>query len=86
MARYLTFVNFRSGPSAPSGYGAPAGHAPLGGGGGGGGAPPAGWRPNIPVGGPRTPKVGRAGEARTLPAISGTARIPVCSGCGTAIR
>ena len=51
-------------------------------------APAAGggtWRPNVPTG-PRQMKVGRSGEARNMPATGGAGRIPVCQGCGTAIR
>jgi len=31
-------------------------------------------------------RVGKAGEAMSLPAVFGGARIPLCSACGTAIR
>lgn len=43
------------------------------------------WQPQIPTG-PRKMRVGKAGEAKSLPAVFGGARIPLCSACGTAIR
>jgi len=46
---------------------------------------PGAWQPQIPTG-PRKMRVGKAGEAMSLPAVFGGARIPLCSGCGTAIR
>jgi hypothetical protein len=46
---------------------------------------PVAWQPQIPVG-PRTMRVAKAGEAKSLPAVIGGVRIPVCSGCGIAIR
>lgn len=46
---------------------------------------PAAWQPQIPTG-PRKMRVGKAGEAKSLPAVFGGARIPLCSACGTAIR
>jgi len=46
---------------------------------------PGAWQPQIPTG-PRKMRVGKAGEAKSLPAVFGGARIPLCSACGTAIR
>jgi len=46
---------------------------------------PGAWQPQIPTG-PRKMRVGKAGEAKSLPAVFGGARIPLCSDCGTAIR
>jgi len=46
---------------------------------------PGQWQPQVPTG-PRKMRVAQAGEAKSLPPISGGARIPVCNGCGTAIR
>ena len=43
------------------------------------------WQPQIPTG-PRHMRVGKPGEAKSLPAVFGGARIPLCSACGTAIR
>lgn len=45
----------------------------------------AAWSPQVPTG-PRKMKVGKAGDARTLPATVGTARIPICNQCTAAIR
>jgi hypothetical protein len=46
---------------------------------------PVAWQPPVPTG-PRKMRVGKAGEARSLPAAVGGVRIPVCSSCGIAIR
>ena len=46
---------------------------------------PGAWQPQIPTG-PRKMRVGKAGEAKSLPAVFGGARIPLCSACGTAVR
>ena len=46
---------------------------------------PGAWQPQIPTG-PRKMRVGKAGEAKSLPAVFGGARIPLCNACGTAIR
>jgi len=46
---------------------------------------PGAWQPQIPTG-PRKMRVGKVGEAKSLPAVFGGARIPLCSACGTAIR
>lgn len=46
---------------------------------------PGAWQPQIPTG-PRKMRVGKPGEAKSLPAVFGGARIPLCSACGTAIR
>jgi len=46
---------------------------------------PGTWQPQIPTG-PRKMRVGKVGEAKSLPAVFGGARIPLCSACGTAIR
>jgi len=46
---------------------------------------PGQWQPQVPTG-PRKMRVAKAGEAKSLPASTGGVRIPICSGCGTAIR
>ena len=72
-------------PSGPGGGSAgappaaPAAPAPAVGGGGAGK-----WQPKIPTG-PRTMKVGKRGDARSMPAAGGS-RVPVCNSCNISIR
>lgn len=68
-----------SAPAAPSSYSQPATGAAPGGGSGGGGT----WQPKVPTG-PRQPKLGKRGEARSMNAAVG--RQAVCGGCGIQIR
>ena len=66
-------------PTARSPVSQPAHHVPHA-------APRTGpWQPLIPTG-PRKMRVGKVGEAKSLPAVFSGARIPLCSACGTAIR
>lgn len=44
---------------------------------------PSAWQPQVPTG-PRNPKFGKRGEARSV--TQGAGRIPVCSTCGVTIR
>jgi len=64
-------------PAAPAPSAAPASRP------GAGGA--ASWAPQVPTG-PRKMKLGRVGDAKSMPAIGGAGRVPMCNSCSVAIR
>ncbi len=77
----MLYVSSSSKPSGPpsGGYQAPAApRAPAA-------STPGTWQPKVPTG-ERHMKVGRVGDARSMPATSGGGRIPMCGSCGIAIR
>ena len=69
-------------PAAPASRPAPAA-APAAPRPGAGGA--STWAPQIPTG-PRKMKLGRVGDAKSMPAVGGAGRVPMCNSCGVAIR
>jgi hypothetical protein len=80
----MSSMTIGSQPAEPS---VPWARAPPSGGGYQPSAPrPAGpWQPQVPTG-PRKMRVGKPGEAKSLPGAGGGMRIPMCSACGIAIR